>query len=71
MTVTAIYRNGVFQPEEPIELAKETRVEITLPAPQAAKPDEVLDWSWRGLGYVTYVAPNFDEPLEGFAEHVQ
>lgn len=31
MTVRAIYRNGVFEPQEAIELAENSEVEVTLP----------------------------------------
>lgn len=65
MTIKAVYENGVFKPLEPIELENGTEAAVEVkPAPQ--KPAEVEKWS---LGLVQWVADDFDEPLEDFAEY--
>lgn len=71
MTITAVYRNGVLQPKEPLELAEgcELEVEITQKGSSATEAPFSGGRKW-GLGYVTYVAPDFDETPPGFEDYM-
>lgn len=50
MTVRAIYKNGVFQPTEPIDLPEEAEVEIILPAAATDAEEANLDEIYKILG---------------------
>lgn len=42
MTVKAIYENGVFKPQEPVDLEEHTEVEVVLP-PSRSKDSDIPD----------------------------
>ena len=44
MTVKAIYENGVFRPQEPVNLAERTEVEVRTPATTAPDPNDPTGW---------------------------
>ena len=44
MTVKAIYENGVFKPQEPVDLDEHTEVEVLIPERVAAAVDDPTGW---------------------------
>lgn len=44
MTVKAIYQNGVFKPQEPVNLEEHTEVEVLIPARTATDDDDPTGW---------------------------
>ena len=44
MTIKAIYENGVFKPQEPVELEEHTEVEVVLPPSQTKNSDVPDHW---------------------------
>ena len=44
MTVKAIYKNGVFRPQEPVYLAERTEVEVLIPAKTSPDLDDPTGW---------------------------
>lgn len=44
MTVKAIYENGVFRPQEPVDLEEHTEVEVLIPSPPSPDSDDPTGW---------------------------
>ena len=44
MTVKAIYENGVFRPQEPVNLAERTEVEVLIPTETSLDVDDPTGW---------------------------
>jgi hypothetical protein len=61
VSIAAIYENGVFRPLIPPDLPERTPVELGVRQTHGNPA-----WSWRSLGLVTYVAPDFDVTPEEF-----
>ena len=74
MAITAIYRNGVLVPDTPLALPEEAKVRIEQidvmdGVSEASVGAGTPDLSGWGLGFVKYIAPDFDAPLAEF-EHL-
>ena len=68
MAINAIYEHGVFRPVEPVSLPEQTRVVVEVVPPV---PSSDPAWSWRSLGLVTFVAPDFEETPADFQEYLE
>lgn len=44
MTVKAIYENGVFKPQEPVNLEEHTEVEVLIPSPSEPDAEDPTGW---------------------------
>ena len=44
MTVKAIYENGVFRPQEPVDLDEHTEVEVLIPSSAPPDTDDPTGW---------------------------
>ncbi len=64
MTVKAIYENGVFRPQEPVQLAEHTEVEVLIPVPVAPDTDDPTGWK-AAEGLIGFIK---DAPAD-MAEH--
>lgn len=53
---------------EEVVIAKRDRPLVRLDIIPPAKPQRKIGW---GKGLVTYIAPDFDAPLEDFAEYME
>jgi len=53
---------------EEVIIAKRDKPLVRLEVVRPKEPKRKLGW---GKGLVTYIAPNFDEPLEDFAEYME
>lgn len=42
--IKAVYENGVFKPQEPVQLAEKTEVEVLIPALTEAADDDPTGW---------------------------
>ena len=70
MSITAIYKNGVFVPTEKVELEEGAvaRVELADNAPDSLAALRARGW---GRGGVVWVADDFDATPPGFDEHAE
>lgn len=79
MTVTAVFKKGVFEPTEPQVFPEGTPALVEVFDQPAAKPEPENSLEsasptqgarkW-GLGYVTYVADDFDATPPEFEEYM-
>jgi Protein of unknown function DUF104 len=71
MTFTAVFRNGVIEPKQPLELAEgcELDIEIVAKREMANGEDAPKRRKW-GLGFVAYVADDFDATPPEFEEYM-
>lgn len=62
MSLTVIYRNGVFEPLERVELEDNSRLRIDIIGP-APEPPAVAQTGWRrfSLGLMAPPGPDFKE----------
>ena len=63
MTVKAIYENGIFRPQEPVQLAEHTEVEVLIPATTSPDIDDPTGWKAvdRLIGIVENAPPDLSE----------
>lgn len=71
MTIRAIYEKGVFRPTDKVEFPDPCEVEIEV---RQVKPEPPAPRKTRRLGTlkgtVTYMAPDFDAPLDEFKDYM-
>lgn len=71
MTVKAIYENGVFKPQHPIDLEEHTEVKVLIPVPSSLDADDPTGWKAAEalIGFIedapTDMAENHDHYLYG------
>lgn len=71
MTVTLIYKNGVFVPVEKLDLAEHTQVTLELPkAIESVNKEGETVWDRHGLKQFGYMAPDFKELGEEWNEYM-
>ena len=71
--IKAVYENGVFKPEEPVQLPEHTRVEVSVPEASGSPSDDPTGWkaidALIGIsndpGMPTDIAANHDHYLYG------
>jgi glycosyltransferase involved in cell wall biosynthesis len=44
MTVKAIYENGIFKPQEPVDLGEHTEVDVLIPSPLSPNAEDPIGW---------------------------
>jgi predicted DNA-binding antitoxin AbrB/MazE fold protein len=44
MTVKAVYENGVFKPQQPVDLEEHTEVEVLIPMRRSPDADDPTGW---------------------------
>ncbi len=80
MVIRAVYEDGVFKPLEHIEIPNGTPAEVSLQPEESSAPENLpesssqelnIDWTWRSLGLITYVSPDFDETPEEFSSYTR
>jgi predicted DNA-binding antitoxin AbrB/MazE fold protein len=63
MTVKAIYRNGVFRPQEPVDLEEETEVVVVIPS--RGRADVADPTGWKAvealIGFIDDAPPDMAE----------
>jgi predicted DNA-binding antitoxin AbrB/MazE fold protein len=63
MTVKAIYENGVFKPQEPVNLEEHTEVDVVIPAAATTDADDPTGWKAAEalIGFIDDAPPDMAE----------
>lgn len=63
MTVKAIYENGVFKPQEPVNVEEHTEVEVVIPAATRIDADDPTGWKAAEtlIGFIDDAPPDMGE----------
>ena len=68
MTVKAIYENGVFRPQQPIDLKEHTEVEVLIPARSLPDADDPTGWKAAEalIGFIEDAPADMAENHDGY-----
>jgi len=61
ITVAAVYEDGVLKPDQPLELADKTRVQVTIETPAAVTEADTWEAADRFVGFIKDAPPG--EPI--------
>jgi len=73
MTISAIYRNGVFEPLERVELEENKRVDIDVREPEVSEsePKRLTLWEQFGTKSLGVPGPDFKELGPEWKEYIE